>query len=186
MSSLEDIELIIKAKAQDQTAYNLLFNKYWNAVFSFLNQRTSNPNLAEELAIETFAKAFDQLDRYDETLSFATWLFTIAKNHQIDRYRKSKKRVENHLELDDSIPIDLPTYNPSPEELLIATENMDHILEHIQSMKEEYRNLIRMRYFENLSLREIEALLQEPATTIRVKLFRAKKMLANLLHKDEI
>lgn len=91
MSSLEDIELIIKAKAQDQTAYNLLFNKYWNAVFSFLNQRTSNPNLAEELAIETFAKAFDQLDRYDETLSFATWLFTIAKNHQIDRYRKSKK-----------------------------------------------------------------------------------------------
>lgn len=63
---------------------------------------------------------------------------------------------------------------------------MDHILEHIQSMKEEYRNLIRMRYFENLSLREIEVLLQEPATTIRVKLFRAKKMLANLLHKDEI
>jgi len=186
MNPQEDFELISKAKVQDQTAYNLLFNKYWNAVFSFLNQRTSNSNLAEELAIETFAKAFDQLDRYNETHSFVTWLFTIAKNHHIDRYRKSKKRVENHLELDDSLPIELPANNPSPEELLIATENMDHLLEHIKSMKTEYRNLLRMRYFENLSLKEIEAVVEEPPTTIRVKLFRAKKMLANLLHKDEI
>lgn len=110
----------------------------------------------------------------------------LQKTIRLIAIENQKKRVENHLELDDSIPINLPTHNPSPEELLIATENMDHILEHIQSMKEEYRNLIRMRYFDNLSLREIEVLLQEPATTIRVKLFRAKKMLANLLHKDEI
>jgi len=51
-------------------------------------------------------------------------------------------------------------------------------------MKKEFRTLLRMRYFEDLSLKEIEALLEEPQTTIRVKLFRAKKVLANLLNRD--
>ena len=72
MSSQDVIELIHRAKAQDQNAYNLLFDGYWNSLYSFLYKRTSNPNLAEELAIESFAKAFDQLERFDEKLSFNT------------------------------------------------------------------------------------------------------------------
>ena len=70
MSSQDVIELIHRAKAQDQNAYNLLFDGYWNSLYSFLYKRTSNPNLAEELAIESFAKAFDQLERFDKKLSF--------------------------------------------------------------------------------------------------------------------
>jgi RNA polymerase sigma-70 factor (ECF subfamily) len=64
---------------------------------------------------------------------------------------------------------------------MIANQNLDRVLEHIKSMKKEFRNLLRMRYFEDLSLKEIEEVLKEPPTTIRVKLFRAKKVLANLL-----
>ena len=78
MSSQDVIELIHRAKAQDQNAYNLLFGGYWNSLYSFLYKRTSNPNLAEELAIESFAKAFDQLERFDEKLSFNSWLITIG------------------------------------------------------------------------------------------------------------
>ena len=52
-------------------------------------------------------------------------------------------------------------------------------------MKKEFRNLLRMRYFEDLTLKEIETILNEPPTTIRVKLFRAKKMLANLLESEK-
>jgi RNA polymerase sigma-70 factor (ECF subfamily) len=73
---------------------------------------------------------------------------------------------------------------PSPEELMIANQNLDALLEHIKSMKKEYRTLLRMRYFEDLSLKEIETILEEPQTTIRVKLFRAKKVLANLINRD--
>ena len=53
-------------------------------------------------------------------------------------------------------------------------------------MKKEFRNLIRMRYFEDLSLKEIEKILKEPPNTIRVKLFRAKKMLASLIDQNDI
>ena len=69
----------------------------------------------------------------------------------------------------------------NPEELMIANQNLDQILEHIKSMKKEFRNLIKMRYFEDMSFKEMETILNQSQNTIRVKLFRAKKMLANLL-----
>jgi RNA polymerase sigma factor (sigma-70 family) len=184
MESQEELKLIIRAKAQDQNAYNLLFDHYWNSVYSFLYQRTSNPNIAEELAIESFAKAFDHLDSFDVELSFGSWLMTIARNHHIDRYRKSKKQLEKHKDLDAATHLEVSSIVPSPEELMIANQNLDTLLEHIKSMKEEFRTLLRMRYFEDLTLKEIETILEEPQTTIRVKLFRAKKVLANLLNRD--
>ena len=106
MSSQDVIELIHRAKAQDQNAYNLLFDGYWNSLYSFLYKRTSNPNLAEELAIESFAKAFDQLERFDEKLSFNSWLITIAKNHHTDSYRKSKKYKENSQDVEEDKTIE--------------------------------------------------------------------------------
>jgi RNA polymerase sigma-70 factor (ECF subfamily) len=185
MSSQDVIKLIHKAKAQDQNAYNLLFDGYWNSLYSFLYKRTSNPNLAEEIAIESFAKAFDQLDRFDEKLSFNSWLITIAKNHHTDRYRKSKHQMQSSKEVEEDKTIEFSRTAPSPEELMIASQNLDRVLGHIKSMKKEFRNLLKMRYFDDLSLKEIEDKLDEPATTIRVKLFRAKKMLANLLESEK-
>ena len=185
MSSQDVIELIHRAKAQDQNAYNLLFDGYWNSLYSFLYKRTSNPNLAEEIAIESFAKAFDQLDRFDEKLSFNSWLITIAKNHHTDRYRKSKHQMRSSQEVEEDKTIEFSRTAPSPEELMIASQNLDKVLGHIKSMKKEFRNLLKMRYFDDLSLKEIEDKLDEPATTIRVKLFRAKKMLANLLESEK-
>jgi RNA polymerase sigma-70 factor (ECF subfamily) len=185
MSSQDVIELIHRAKAQDQNAYNLLFDGYWNSLYSFLYKRTSNPNLAEEIAIESFAKAFDQLDRFDEKLSFNSWLITIAKNHHTDHYRKSKHQMQSSKEVEEDKTIEFSRTAPSPEELMIASQNLDRVLSHIKSMKKEFRNLLKMRYFDDLSLKEIEDKLDEPATTIRVKLFRAKKMLANLLESEK-
>lgn len=185
MSSQDVIELIHRAKAQDQNAYNLLFDGYWNSLYSFLYKRTSNPNLAEEIAIESFAKAFDQLDRFDEKLSFNSWLITIAKNHHTDLYRKSKHQMQSSKEVEEDKTIEFSRTAPSPEELMIANQNLDRVLGHIKSMKKEFRNLLKMRYFDDLSLKEIEDKLDEPATTIRVKLFRAKKMLANLLESEK-
>ena len=181
MESPDEKDLIRRARAQDQNAYNLLFDAYWNQIYAFLFQRTHNSNIAEELALESFTKAFDRLDSFDEKRSFKVWLFTIAKNHHIDSYRKTKQHNETHKDLTERDQLEFSSTDPSPEDLMIANQNLDRVLEHIKSMKKEFRNLLRMRYFEDLSLKEIEEVLKEPPTTIRVKLFRAKKVLANLL-----
>ena len=186
MESSHEMKLIKKAINHDQNAYNILFDKYWNSIFSFLYQRTNNKNLAEELAIESFSKAFDQLDSFDEKYSFKSWLFTIAKNHQIDRYRKFKHLNENFQDLSlDSSNEFISDEMQNPEKLMIANQNLDQVLGHIKSMKKEFRNLIKMRYFEDMSFKDMETVLNQSQNTIRVKLFRAKKMLANLLKGNE-
>lgn len=184
MKTLEEKEIIIRARADDQTAFNLLFNSYWDPVLSFLNDRTSNSTLSEELAIETFAKAFDKLALYDQKQPFIAWILTIAKNHHIDRFRKTKKNQETQKEIDDISSYEPRDLEPSPEELMISNQDLDLILRHIKSLKIEYRTILRLRYFEDLSYKEIEAQLGESASTVRVKLFRAKKMLATLLNYD--
>ena len=93
--------------------------------------------------------------------------------------------MQSSKEVEEDKTIEFSRTAPSPEELMIANQNLDRVLGHIKSMKKEFRNLLKMRYFDDLSLKEIEDKLDEPATTIRVKLFRAKKMLANLLESEK-
>ena len=185
MSFQDEKELINKAISKDQTAFNLLFDRYWNSIYSFLFLRTQSSNIAEELAIESFAKALTVLRNLIINI-LLDLVITIAKNNHIDRYRKIKRQNENHKEFDAISQKELLNNVPSPEELMISSQNLDKVLEHIKSMKKEFRNLIRMRYFEDLSLKEIEKILKEPPNTIRVKLFRAKKMLASLIDQNDI
>jgi RNA polymerase sigma-70 factor (ECF subfamily) len=177
-------EVIQKAKANDQLAFNTLFNKYWDPIYAFLLSRTADTNKAEELALETFSKAFDRIDSFDQKLSFVSWIMTIAKNHHIDKFRSSKKQSENIDQISDLDSKELSSYELSPEELLISDQNLDFVLLQIKSLKEDYRTILKLRYFDDLSLKQIEDFLNEPASTVRVKLFRAKKMLANKLDRE--
>ncbi|MDA8947929.1 sigma-70 family RNA polymerase sigma factor [Flavobacteriaceae bacterium] len=177
-------EIIEKAKANDQLAFNILFNKYWDPIYAFLVSRTSDPNKAEELTIETFSKAFDRIGSFDNKLAFVSWIMTIAKNHHIDKFRSSRKQSENTDQFADFNSHDISSRDPSPEELLISNQNLDHVLFQIKSLKKDYRTILKLRYFDDLSLKEIEEALNESASTVRVKLFRAKKMLANKLDRE--
>lgn len=184
MKPIDEKEIIKRAKAEDQIAFNYLFNSYWDAVFSFLNVRAANSSLAEELAIETFAKAFDKISIFDEEQPFIAWILTIARNHHIDHFRKKQNKQDNQREIHE-----LSSYEPldlelSPEDLMISNQDLDLIFKHIKSLKIQYRTILRMRYFEDLSYKEIEKKLGESTSTVRVKLFRAKKMLATLLNYD--
>ena len=179
-------EVIDKAKANDQLAFNTLFNKYWDPVYSFLVSRTADPTKAEELAIETFSKAFDRIESFDNKLAFVSWIMTIAKNHHIDKFRSSKKQSEKTNQVSDFNSHEITSLEPSPEELLISNQDLDHVLIQIKSLKKDYRTILKLRYFDDLTLKQIEQVLDESASTVRVKLFRAKKMLANKLNREYI
>ncbi len=185
MERSEEKDWISKARQNDQTAFNALFNFFWDSVYSVLLTRTANENEAEEIAIETFSKAFDRLDQYDENQPFISWIITLAKNHHIDRYRKEKHQFSSFSEWEEEFSLDMQSVAPSPEEIMISDQNLEHVLRQIHLLKKQYRTLLILRYFENKSLKEIEAEIQEPTSRIRVKLFRAKKMLATLLDREQ-
>ena len=97
---------------------------------------------------------------------------------------RTQKENVTHKEIDENDTYEPQDLEPSPEDLMISNQDLDLILSHIKSLKKEYRTILKMRYFEDLSYKEIEKKLGESASTVRVKLFRAKKMLATLLKKD--
>ena len=175
-------EKINKAKAGNQIAFSFLLNTFWNYVYYFQLERTKNENDAEDITIQTFSKAFDKIETYNESYVFKTWLITISKNIHVDLIRKQKRNVLNELGnnsadavkkvLDDS---------PSVEDQLIIEQNLATLLSHIKKLKPHYQEVINLRYFNELSYAAIAKELNEPLNNVKVKLLRAKKLLAEII-----
>ncbi|MDB4297551.1 sigma-70 family RNA polymerase sigma factor [Flavobacteriaceae bacterium] len=179
----EDILAInIKAaKEGDQTAYNNLLNSYWIDVYRFLQSKITDDTIdAEDVTIVTFSKAFDSIATFDNQYKFKTWLFTIAKNLLIDELRKKKNNTISIQE--DSKEIrSISDDAPSPEDQIIIEQNLAQLKLHIKQLKPKYQEVINLRYFMDLSYLEIADAINEPINNVKVKLLRAKKLLAEII-----
>lgn len=173
---------IEKAKKGDQAAFTFLLDFYWNEVYGFILKRTENETDAEDITIETFAKAFDKIATYNQEFKFNTWLIAIAKNVHIDLLRKRK----SSLFIDISDNENNQAYNvadttPSAEDDLITLQNLSQLLRYIKELKPHYQEVIQLRYFQEMSYQEIANQLGEPLNNVKIKLLRAKKLLAEII-----
>lgn len=173
---------IEKAKEGDQIAFTFLLDFYWNEVYNFMLKRTENEADAEDITIETFSKAFDKIGTYSSEFQFNTWLIAIAKNVHIDLLRKKK----SHLFITISENQELQTQNiadtsPSAEDELITEQNVSQLLRFIKELKPHYQEVIQLRYFQELSYQEIATKINEPISNVKIKLLRAKKLLAEII-----
>ena len=175
---------IAEAKKGNQKAFNFLLDNYWNDVYGFQLKRTQNENDAEDITIQAFAKAFDKIDTYNPKYNFKTWLTTISKNIHIDLVRKRKSSIENEATSEDEEHYyEIPDDAPSPEDKLITEQNLAKLLRDIKKLKPHYQQVINLRYFQELSYSEIAEQLDEPMNNVKVKLLRAKKLLAEIIQK---
>jgi len=173
-------EAIAKAKAGNQMAFSHLLDCFWNDVYGFQLIRTKNENDAEDITIQTFSKAFDKIDTYDESYEFKTWLITISKNIHVDLIRKRKRSVLQSADSGNQEAIGKVLDDaPTAEDQLITEQNLSSLLTHIKKLKPHYREVINLRYFNELSYAEIASELGEPINNVKVKLLRAKKLLAH-------
>lgn len=184
MGKTEDTlkDTIENAKLGNQIAFSTLLDTFWSDVYGFQLLRTKNENDAEDITIQTFSKAFDKIYSYDSSYGFKTWLITISKNLHVDLIRKRKRSVLESTEnggneaikkvLDDT---------PSVEDQLITEQNLASLLQHIKKLKPHYQKVINLRYFNELSYADIAKELNEPINNVKVKLLRAKKLLAEVI-----
>jgi RNA polymerase sigma-70 factor (ECF subfamily) len=180
---LEITDAINKAKQNDQIAFNFLLDTFWNDVYSFQLMRTQNENDAEDITIQTFSKAFDKIDTYDDNYKFKTWLITISKNIHIDLVRKQKKTIQNTSKDSEDNYLEIIDDSPTPEDKIITEQNLAKLLRDIKKLKPHYQQVINLRYFQELSYKEISEELNEPINNVKVKLLRAKKLLAAIITK---
>lgn len=179
---MEIVELINLALKGDQSAYKSLLEKYWNEVYFFMLKRTENETEAEDITIETFSKGFEKLNSYNNDYQFNTWLITIAKNLFVDYTRK--KKIEQFLKIDDEERykyFEIVDDTPSLEDQLIIEQNLVNLLSYIKELKPHYQEVIQLRYFQEMSYQEIAEQLNEPLSNVKVKLLRAKKLLAEII-----
>ncbi|SDR66724.1 RNA polymerase sigma-70 factor, ECF subfamily [Gillisia sp. Hel1_33_143] len=173
---------IKQAKEGQQQAFKFLLDSYWMEVYAFQMKRVRNEYDAEEITIQTFSKAFDKLETFDEKYSFKTWLITISKNIHIDLLRKSKSSIRANTADEPSENVNrIPDETPSIEDILINEQHLAQLLSDIKQLKPHYQEVINLRYFQEKSYKEIATYLKEPMNNVKVKLLRAKKLLAQII-----
>ena len=163
--------------------------RYEGAIFHLINRMVFSEDDAEDLTIETFTKAFKRLHQYTPAFAFSTWLFKIASNHTIDFIRK--KRIKA-LSLDrgftndegDRMEISVRDEGLDPMETLEKKERIERLRDVVAQLKDRYRRLVELRYFEEKSYDEIAEELDLPLGTVKAQLFRARDMMAKILESS--
>lgn len=181
---MEVNEAIKRAKENDQKAFNYLLDTYWDDVYGFQLKRIQNENDAEDITIQTFSRAFDRIETFDENYTFKTWLITISKNIHIDLLRKAKNSISQIISNDDKSVYQILDESPSPADELITEQHLAKLLRDIKKLKPHYQEIINLRFFQELSYKEIAAQLNEPINNVKVKLLRAKKLLAEIIKEQ--
>lgn len=175
---------IAGAKKGDDASFTFLLNLYWKDIYRFLYSRTRDENEAEDLTIRTFAKAFEKISSYDQNYQFKTWLISISSNLMIDQFRKPKTEMIS-MENESSEIYSIKDEDPSPIDQLIIEQNLAQLLAYIKELKPHYQEIINLRFFQEMTYKEMALELNEPMSNIKVKLLRAKKLLAEVINKSD-
>ena len=178
--NIDIANLIEKARKKDQKAFNTLLNTYWSNVYRFQFLKTENEDEAEDITIKTFAKAFNKINLYNERYNFKTWLISISKNIFLDHIRKQRTETIS-INKSASEAYKISDETPSAEDQLIIEQNLVQLRNYIKQLKPHYQEIINLRYFREMSYKEIADTLNEPMNNVKVKLLRAKNLLAEVI-----
>lgn len=172
------------AKEGSQISFNFLLDHFWSDVYQYQLKRTKNDNDAEDITIQSFSRAFDKIHTFDEKYKFKTWLITISKNIHIDLVRKNKASINLETTKEqEAEAYEVADDNPTPEDKIITEQNLAKLLRDIKQLKPKYQQVIHLRYFQELTYKEISEQIEEPMNNVKVKLLRAKKLLAEIIKK---
>lgn len=180
---IDSADLIEKAKNKDQKAFNALLNRYWSDIYRFQLSKSDDEDEAEDITIKTFSKAFDKIHLYNSRYNFKTWLISISKNIFLDHLRKQRTDIIS-INKKESEAYKIFDETPSAEDQLIIEQNLAQLLNYIKQLKPNYQEMINLRYFREMSYKEMANYLNEPMSNIKVKLLRAKKLLAEIIEKS--
>jgi RNA polymerase sigma-70 factor (ECF subfamily) len=175
-------DLISRAKQADQKAFRDLLNHFWEDVYKFQLKRTNDAYEAEEVTVQTFARAFDKISTYEESFKFKTWLITISKNIHIDLVRKQKLKTS---EINERKASQIADIEPTVEDKIIKEQNLTNLLKQIKQLQPHYREVIEFRFFKEMSYKEIAVRTDQPLTNVKVRLLRAKKLLAEIINERQ-
>jgi RNA polymerase sigma factor (sigma-70 family) len=187
----QDYALVRAALNEDEKAFAKLLARYKDTIYFMLLKMVNNKSDAEDLTLEAFGKAFNNLHQYSPHYAFSTWLFKIASNNCIDFLRKKRGifvSIEPGSESSetDSQSLRLKSKDLNPEEKLIRKQKAVLLRKVVRRLKPRYQVLVELRYFKEYSYEEIARELNLPLGTVKAQLFRARELLFKMIDATEI
>ncbi len=182
-----DLKLITRAlESGDPVAYNELMKLYRDPLYFMLYEKVGDQELAKDLTIEALGKAFKKLHLYTPTYVFSTWLFTVARNHCIDYLRKHKLPTISidKMMLDEEgkrNTFDLKSTDLNPEQKMEKKQRIAILRQIVDQLKPKYRDLVKLRYFKEMTYDEISTTLDLPIGTVKAQLHRSREQLFKIL-----
>ena len=141
----------------------------------------------EDVLQEVFIKVYRNLNEFDTTLSFSSWIYRIAHNEAISWYRKRNVRPEGHLvDEGEEILSYVATGESGAEVLFDQSVNAEVLSKGLQELDEKYRDPIILRFFEHKEYDEISDILKIPTGTVGTLIHRGKKQLATILNEEQL
>lgn len=172
--------LVARAIQRDAEAFSQLYNLYFDRVYRYARLKVEHAADAEDVTAVVFLTAWRTIDRFSpkHELSFAGWLFRLAHNSLVDRYRRSHETVS----LDD---MRYESWSgevfPSPEAELEWRLTLVELHEALLKLTEEQREVVLLRFVEGLSAREVGDIMGKQEGTVRGMQFRAIEALRRAL-----
>lgn len=155
------------------TAWENLFKRYYNEALLYVYSFCHNRTLAEDIVQEAYVRAIRSID--EEKDGFKFWLLKVCRNCCFDALRKNKKleAIENDMPSSDSLVDDV-----------IQKEEYRALYKAVSLLKDSYQEVVRLYYFDSMSVKEIASIIGESADNVKIQLYRARLKLKELLEES--
>ena len=177
---MNELLLISRARGGDREAFGALVEQYRDNVYRLAYRMCGNAYDADEAAQEAFVAAWRALPNFRGDAKFSTWLYRLTTNTAIDVMRREKR----HQTVGDGEMVDVADDADSPQETVERTEQQEAVQKALSTLSEEYREVLLLRYMEELDYAEIAEVLQLPSGTVKSRINRAKAALKTALLKS--
>ncbi|HEY4506587.1 MAG TPA: RNA polymerase sigma factor [Candidatus Paceibacterota bacterium] len=170
-------------QAQDIRKFEEIVNQYQRDLVNFHYRFVGNRPEAEDLAQETFIKAYKKFDTLKEPDKFKSWLFQIGRNTVIDFFRRNKNKA---FAMDSTILENIPDTTVDYQERVASMEVTKELDRCIGQLVKEDRAIIKLLYYEGFSYKEISDLLNINENTLKSRLHRARKILLEQIQASSV
>lgn len=184
---MDDIEMVQLA-LREQAFFAHIINRYEAKLDRYIRRLgVHDPEDRADVLQDIFIKVYRNLNSFDQSLRFSSWIYRIAHNEAISWYRKRNVRPEGHMVLEgDDVLSFLSTKEESSEVLFDKEVNAEQLALALEQIDEKYRSVIMLRYFEHKDYNEISDILQIPVGSVGTLLHRGKHALRDVLNQDVV
>lgn len=176
-TATDESSLIIAAQAGKKEAFGTLIDRYWDHLYRWLCRLTRDPSTAEDLAQETFLKAYAAIARFQPGSNFRAWLFRIGHNNFVNQRRSIRHQRQTMLP-----EIAEDQHNPVAD--MLTQEAFTVLAEAIGKLPSDFRAALLLRVEDDLSFKEIAEILDITEETARWRVFKARQKLMTVLSVD--